>query len=48
MIIGISGALSIIYCSIGLWLLESVGRVKPLIVSAAGLGGALVTNAALS
>ncbi|EON70080.1 hypothetical protein W97_09346 [Coniosporium apollinis CBS 100218] len=48
MIIGISGALSIVYCTIGLWLLDRVGRVKPLIVSAAGLGAALVVNAALS
>lgn len=45
MIIGISGALSIIYCTIGLWLLDKVGRVKPLIFSAAGLGGALLVNA---
>jgi Sugar (and other) transporter len=48
MIIGISGALSIIYCSIGLWALERVGRVKPLIVSAAGCAIALLVNAALS
>lgn len=48
MIIGISGALSIVYCTIGLWLLDRVGRVKPLIVSAAGLGLCLVVNAALS
>ncbi|KXH55436.1 hypothetical protein CSAL01_05073 [Colletotrichum salicis] len=45
MIIGISGALSIVYCSIGLWLLDRVGRVKPLIISAAGLGAALLVNA---
>jgi hypothetical protein len=45
MIIGISGALSIVYCTIGLWLLDKVGRVKPLIVSAAGLGAALLVNA---
>lgn len=45
MIIGISGALSIIYCTIGLYLLDKVGRVKPLIVSAAGLGAALLVNA---
>ncbi|KAL0940468.1 High-affinity glucose transporter 5 [Colletotrichum truncatum] len=45
MIIGISGALSIVYCSIGLYLLDRVGRVKPLIVSAAGLAAALVVNA---
>jgi len=45
MIIGISGALSIVYCTIGLWMLEKVGRVKPLIVSAAGLAAALLVNA---
>jgi MFS family permease len=45
MIIGISGALSIVYCSIGLALLEKVGRIKPLIVSAAGLAAALLVNA---
>ncbi|KAH7382047.1 general substrate transporter [Cadophora sp. MPI-SDFR-AT-0126] len=48
MIIGISGALSIVYCTIGLWLLDRVGRVKPLIISAAGCALALVVNAALS
>ncbi|KAF0331344.1 hexose carrier protein [Colletotrichum asianum] len=45
MIIGISGALSIVYCTIGLWLLDRVGRVKPLIVSAASLGASLLVNA---
>ncbi|OLN86688.1 High-affinity glucose transporter 5 [Colletotrichum chlorophyti] len=45
MIIGISGALSIVYCTIGLWLLDRVGRVKPLIVSASGLAAALLVNA---
>jgi sugar porter (SP) family MFS transporter len=45
MIIGISGALSIVYCTVGLWLLEKAGRVKPLIVSAAGLAAALLVNA---
>jgi MFS family permease len=48
MIIGISGALSIIYATIGLWLLEKIGRVKPLIVSALGMAACLATNAALS
>lgn len=48
MIIGISGALSVVYCTIGLWALEKVGRVKPLIVSAFGLAAALVCNAAMS
>ncbi|KAK6225463.1 hypothetical protein QIS74_01510 [Colletotrichum tabaci] len=45
MIIGISGALSIVYCTIGLWLLDRIGRVKPLIVSAAGMSAALLVNA---
>ena len=45
MIIGISGALSIVYCSIGLYMLDRVGRVKPLLVSAAGLAAALLVNA---
>ncbi|KAF7546530.1 hypothetical protein G7Z17_g8375 [Cylindrodendrum hubeiense] len=45
MIIGISGALSIVYCTIGLWMLDRVGRVKPLMVSALGLGAALLVNA---
>ncbi|GKT56426.1 hexose carrier protein [Colletotrichum tofieldiae] len=45
MIIGISGALSIVYCTIGLWLLDRIGRVKPLIFSAAGMGAALLVNA---
>jgi len=45
MIIGISGALSIVYCSIGLYTLDRVGRVKPLLVSAAGLAAALLVNA---
>ncbi|KAH8725665.1 general substrate transporter [Phaeosphaeriaceae sp. PMI808] len=45
LIVGISGALSIIWCTIGLALLDKVGRVKPLIVSAAGLALALLVNA---
>ncbi|KAK4494249.1 hypothetical protein PRZ48_014547 [Zasmidium cellare] len=48
MIIGISGALSVVYCTIGLLLVDKVGRIKPLIVSAAGLAAALVANAAMS
>jgi MFS family permease len=47
-IIGISGALSVVYCTIGLLLLDKIGRVKPLIVSAAGQAAALVANAAMS
>ncbi|KAK9781729.1 hypothetical protein SCAR479_01600 [Seiridium cardinale] len=42
MIIEISGALSIVYCTSGLWLLDKFGRVKPLIASAAGLDPALL------
>lgn len=45
MIIGISGALSIVWCTIGLALLDRVGRIKPLLVSAAGLAAALLVNA---
>lgn len=45
MIIGINGGLSIIYCTIGLWALDKVGRVKPLLVSAAGLGAAVLVIA---
>jgi MFS family permease len=47
-IIGISGSLSIVYCAVGLWLLDRIGRVKPLIFSATGCGLALVVNAVLS
>lgn len=47
LIIGISGALSIVYCAIGLYAADKIGRVKPLIVSAFILGAALVVNAAL-
>ncbi|RYO26779.1 hypothetical protein AA0111_g7690 [Alternaria arborescens] len=45
MIIGISGALSIVWCTIGLALVDKVGRVKPLLISAAGLATALLINA---
>jgi len=48
MIVGISGSLSIIWCSLGLWLLERMGRVKPLMISAAGCGLSLVVNAAMA
>jgi putative flippase GtrA len=47
-IVGISGSLSIVYCAIGLYLLDKVGRVKPLIISAIGCGLALMVNAILS
>jgi len=48
MIVGISGALSIIYCTIGLYILDKIGRVKPLIASAVGCGLSLLVNAILS
>jgi hypothetical protein len=48
MIVGIAGALSIIYCAAGLYLLDRVGRIKPLIFSAVGCGLALMINAVLS
>lgn len=48
MIVGISGALSIIYCTIGLYMLDKFGRVKPLIASAVGCGLSLLVNAVLS
>ncbi|KAM0328884.1 hypothetical protein ACHAQA_005300 [Verticillium albo-atrum] len=48
MIVGISGSLSIIWCSLGLWLLEKMGRVKPLMVSAVGCGLALAVNAGMA
>ncbi|KXH33494.1 hypothetical protein CSIM01_10550 [Colletotrichum simmondsii] len=45
MIIGINGALGIIYNTVGLWLLDRIGRVRPLIASAVGLAAALLVNA---
>lgn len=48
MIIGISGSFSIIYATVGLAFVDRIGRVKPLIFSAAGMGCALVVNAAMS
>ncbi|KAF2823255.1 general substrate transporter [Ophiobolus disseminans] len=45
LIVGISGALSIVWCTIGLALLDRAGRIKPLLVSAAGLAAALLVNA---
>jgi putative flippase GtrA len=47
-IIGISGSLSIVYCVCGLWLLDKVGRIKPLVVSAFGMALALLVNSVLS
>ncbi|TGO47814.1 hypothetical protein BOTNAR_0505g00070 [Botryotinia narcissicola] len=48
MIIGISGSLSIVYCALGLYFLERLGRVKPLVFSATGCALALLVNAVLS
>ena len=48
MIIGISGSLSIVYCALGLYFLERVGRVKPLVFSALGMAFTLLVNAVLS
>jgi Sugar (and other) transporter len=48
MIIGISGSLSIVYCAFGLYFLERIGRVKPMIFSAVGCGLTLMINAVLS
>jgi putative flippase GtrA len=47
-IIGISGSLSIVYCVIGLYLLDKIGRIKPLVVSAIGMALALLVNSILS
>jgi hypothetical protein len=47
-IIGISGSLSIVYCAAGLYLLDRVGRIKPLIISALGMAAALLCNSVLS
>ena len=45
MIVGISGALSNVYCTIGLYIFDRIGRIKPLIVGTAGCGVALLVNA---
>ncbi|KAE8420321.1 general substrate transporter [Aspergillus pseudocaelatus] len=45
LIIGINGALAIVYCTIGLGLLDRVGRIKPLMASAGGTATALLINA---
>lgn len=48
MIIGISGSLSIVYCALGLYFLERVGRIKPMVFSAIGCALTLLVNAVLS
>ncbi|KAF2448763.1 general substrate transporter [Karstenula rhodostoma CBS 690.94] len=45
MIVGISGALSIVWCTIGLGIVDKFGRIKPLMISALGLATALLVNA---
>ncbi|KAG8631258.1 hypothetical protein KVT40_000398 [Elsinoe batatas] len=47
LIVGISGGLSVIYCTIMLLTLDKIGRVKPLIISAFGLASALLANAVM-
>lgn len=44
---GISGALSVVYCTIMLLTIDKIGRVKPLILSAVGLAAALLANAVM-
>src|ERR1700710_2430573 len=48
MIIGISGSLSIVYCAFGLYFLERLGRIKPMVFSAIGCALTLLVNAVLS
>ncbi|KAH9205997.1 general substrate transporter [Leptodontidium sp. 2 PMI_412] len=48
MIVSISSALSIIYCSARLYLLDRVSRVKLLLASSVGCGLSLMVNAVLS
>lgn len=47
-IVGISGSLSIIWCALGLLLLDKIGRVKPMIISTTGCALALLVNSVLS
>jgi MFS family permease len=42
MITGISGSLAIVWCTLGLYLLDKVGRKIPLIISALGCGFSLL------
>ena len=48
LIIGLSGALSVVECSLALYFLERLGRIKLMIFSSFGMGCALVVNAVLS
>ncbi|KAK9319695.1 general substrate transporter [Lipomyces orientalis] len=48
LIIGLSGALSLVECSMALYFLERLGRIKLMVFSATGMGCALVVNAVLS
>ena len=47
-IVGISGSLSIVWCALGLYLLDKIGRVKPMIIATTGCGLALLVNSVLS
>lgn len=47
-IIGISGTLSLLWTTSGLLSLDRVGRIKPLIVSAAGMAAALCVNSVMA
>ncbi|KAK9235037.1 general substrate transporter [Lipomyces kononenkoae] len=48
LIIGLSGSLSLVECSIALYFLERLGRIKLMIFSASGMACALLINAVLS
>ena len=48
LIIGLSGSLSVVECTIALYFLERLGRIKPMVFSAVGMALALVVNAVLS
>lgn len=48
MIIGISGTLAVLYTTVGLAILDRVGRVKPIVIGALGCGFALLVSAVLS
>jgi hypothetical protein len=47
-IIGIGGSLSILWTTLGLLSLDRVGRIKPLVVSAAGMAAVLLVNSVMA
>lgn len=47
MITGISGALSVIYCTIALLVIDKIGRIRPLIIGSVGMACALLANATM-